>query len=410
MVRWSESGAIPMNSASTAHSVATPSGLAEGRLLSLDALRGFAMVLVILQHSYLSVAPRLMVGWRNFALWYVTHLAAIAFVSISGATFSYHLFAKEDWTVVYKKVVVRAFFFLIVVHFAINLASHYFLVSLGSSIDPNLSLFQWLVCGMPITDVIGLCLLISPALILHLNTKIRAVLVVAMLAASTLIATYWHPEDYEQRLIAEVLVGSRGEPTWFWWPLFPWLAIFVSGSFVGRALSRLRMGLTNAKDLVIALTKWGFLLFTFSIVLVLLYEVLKAVFAGESHADLLYALYPRRTTLLLPAYFAILVWLFAGLLYVNNVKKHFTRSQWMLSVIGRTSLFVFVAQYLVVEDIPAFFGFAGSLDISKSLLLFLLGSIVLWSCAYLYGRWRGWIPRGDYLKCVALIQRGFSVR
>lgn len=399
-----------MNIVGTVHSGAAPSGLAEGRLLSLDALRGFAMVLVILQHSYLSVAPRLMVGWRNFALWYVTHLAAIAFVSISGATFSYHLFAEGDWTVVYRKVVFRAIFFLIVVHFAINLASHYFLASLGPGITPNLSTFQWLVCGVPITDVIGLCLMISPVIILHLNTKIRAILVVLMLTASALIPTYWHPETYEQRMIAEAFVGSRGEPTWFWWPLFPWLAIFVCGSFVGRALSGLKTGETHVRDLVIALTKWGFLLLTCSIALILFYEALRAIYASESHADLLYALYPRRTTLLLPAYFAILVWLFAGFLYVNNVKKHFTRAQWILTVIGRTSLFVFMVQYLIVEDIPAFVGFAGSLDISSALLLFFIGSIVVWSCAYLYGRWRGWVSRGDYLKCVAFIQRGICVR
>lgn len=399
-----------MNSVGTVHSGAAPSGLAEGRLLSLDALRGFAMVLVILQHSYLSVAPRLMVGWRNFALWYVTHLAAIAFVSISGATFSYRLFAEGDWTVVYRKVVFRAILFLIVVHFAINLASHFFLVSLGPGIAANLSTFQWLVCGVPITDVIGLCLLISPVMILHLKTKIRAILVVLMLTASALIPTYWHPESYEQRLIAEALVGSRGEPTWFWWPLFPWLAIFVCGSFVGRALSGLKTGETHVRDLVIALTKWGFLLLTCSITLILFYEALRAIYASKSHADLLYALYPRRTTLLLPAYFAILVWLFAGFLYVNNVKKHFTRAQWILTVIGRTSLFVFMVQYLIVEDIPAFFGFAGSLNISSALLLFFIGSIVVWSCAYLYGRWRGWVSRGDYLKCVAFIQRGICVR
>ncbi|NLI82146.1 MAG: DUF1624 domain-containing protein [Deltaproteobacteria bacterium] len=100
--------------------------LTGNRLLSVDSLRGFAMVLVVLQHSYLSADMKAFPHLLDMLLWGVTGLAAVAFMSISGMMYSYFLFSRADGRVVYRRYVRRALFLILAAHPAINLLSYPF--------------------------------------------------------------------------------------------------------------------------------------------------------------------------------------------------------------------------------------------------------------------------------------------
>jgi len=79
------------------HQLITPTHtIGQNRILSVDVLRGIAMVLVILQHSYLSVNIKAIPPLIDFLLWNITGLAAVAFVSISGVIYSYFMYAGPD--------------------------------------------------------------------------------------------------------------------------------------------------------------------------------------------------------------------------------------------------------------------------------------------------------------------------
>jgi len=105
---------------------------------------------------------------------------------------------------------------------------------------------------------------------------------------------------------------------------------------------------------------------------------------------------PDRTTALLPAYLAILAALLAALLVYADGKGRYDRLLWALSVLGRTSLFTYVIQFVFVHSVPAWLGLKGTLDLGGTVALAAGATLLTWLCAYAYGRGRGWLGPDDY--------------
>jgi len=356
------------------------------------------MVLVILQHSYLSVNTRLIPRAADLLLWMVTQLAAVAFVSISGTMFSYFLFREPNWKVTYRRYALRAVFLILVAHPTINSARWFFRVT--DSIPP-LSFLDAIIFDIPITDMIAVCVLISPVLILRLGTELRSLVVVTLWVAAPLAVAFLTSAGPRWVIWKEVIFGAIGDPLVFWWPLTPWLAIFLTGSFAGHALVRLKLSELTADSLVRGLKKVGILLALLGMILTIGYKVLKMSYGREWNPELFGAIYPGQTTALLPGYFAVLAWLLAVLMYRIDISGRYDRFVWFLSILGRASLFTFIVQFAVVESVPALLGLKGTLGLSGFMVLFVVGLAVVWILAYGYGRMRGWFTENDYGECVA---------
>lgn len=379
------------------------------RLLAVDSLRGCAMVLVILQHCYLSANMRLIPAVVDTLLWNVTALAALAFVSISGMVYAYLLSVKGDWRLAYRRYAIRAGFLILAAHPAINLTSYYFRVA-GHGHEPLLSraLLERLLFDFPITDTIGLCLLLSPIVIIFFGPVSRVVAISAMLIASALIRAFVNPAEPHMLILKEAIFGTLGLPKVFWFPLIPWLAIFWTGSFMGQALGRLKQGKLDVSVLVKKMNKAAILLGASTVILLVGCKLLKMVFGNIWNPALLAAISADRTTTMLPGYLAVLTWFLAAFMKRIDVVGQYDRLSWLLSIPGRTSLFTFVVQFAVVESVPALLGYKGMLGLSGLLSLFFAGVLVMWFLSYGYGRLRGWIRSDDYLRQVSLVGRTHS--
>lgn len=355
------------------------------------------MVIVVAAHSYLNVNYAEIPIFLNSIMGLTFAMAAVAFVSISGAVFSYFLYAQSNWRSAYRRYAVRAFFILLLVHPIINLVSYFF--NMVHSAEPGTA-FEMLVFSFPITDTIAACILVSPVLITDLKSRTRALLITLFLAVCPFVVAFFMPAHPALLLVKESFFGTLGEPSVFWWPLLPWLGIFLAGSFVGRSLADVKSGILNLESFIRGLVKAGFALVLLSLMLTAGYKLLKLAYENSLSTNLFRALYPWQTTTLLPGYLALLAWILAGLIYRIDICGSYDRLLWFLSIGGRTSLFTFVIQFAVVESAPAALGFTGSLGFFGFLLLFFSGLTVVWFTAYSYGRARGWFTESDYAECL----------
>jgi len=370
--------------------------LGQDRIFSIDTVRGFAMVLVICQHSYLSVNQKLIAPSLNTLIWVITGFAAVAFVSISGAVYSYFLFLHSDWKAVYRRYVARAALMILVAHPVISILSYYFRMEFEPSLWLPLTISERILLNFPITDIIAICLLISPMLILRIRPVMRALLIMIMLTIAPVIVALAHPTSPVASYIIEAIFGVPGEPRFFWYPLIPWLAIFLSGSFLGREVALAKSGLLDSGTLVRRLKMAGKYLAVCCIALLTGYKLLKINFVYEWDPSFFLAIYPRQATMLLPGYFAVFTWYFVTNLERIDMKGNINRFDWLLSIFGRTSLFTFIVQFAVVESAPAFLGYTGLFGMTGFLMLFILGLTIMLALSYFYGRMRSILPHQDY--------------
>lgn len=362
------------------------------------------MVLVILQHSYLSADMKAFPHLLDMLLWGVTGLAAVAFMSISGMMYSYFLFSRADGHVVYRRYVRRALFLILAAHPAINLLSYPFRAVGHGGVPGSYSFLSSLFLDFPITDTIGACILVAPVFILCLGPPARAVTIAVMLLLTVVARAFWVPFDGQILILKEAIFGGLGLPRYFWFPLVPWLAIFLTGSFVGQALARVRQGALEASTLIHRMNRAGLGLAFLGLFLTACYKLLKISFGGACGPNVFLAAYPAQTTTLLPGYLAVLLWVFASMMQRTDVSGRYDRLMWLLSISGRTSLFTYVVQFAVVESAPALLGLKGTLGISGFLALFAIGQIIMWFLAHAYGGTRGWFPRDDYAESLKVVR------
>jgi len=199
------------------------------------------MLLVILQHSYVNVNISLIAPLFGTFIFTITSLAAVAFLSISGAILSYHLLKQPDWEKAYRRYVAQTLLLFCVGHLAINLINYPFCVIHSSRFTDPLPLLTRLFLDFPITDAIAACILISPLFIVYLTAIWRALFIVALLVVSRFIVVFVDPvSPFLVMVREEAIFGAISELRIFWSLLVPWFAVVLSGSFIGVALSPIK--------------------------------------------------------------------------------------------------------------------------------------------------------------------------
>jgi uncharacterized membrane protein len=377
----------------------------KNRLASVDTMRGTAMVLVILQHCYHLIDPLSVGSATTFILYITTKMASVAFMAVSGMMISFFMFSTADWWVVYRRFAQRALLLLLVVHFAIPLARYFLYQS-----DRTGMLIRSFFFDYQITDTIALALLAVPFAIRYMNTVSRAVLAAGLIIVTPIVIVLYQPDFFLGQALKNVLFAGLADPPSpsFGWPLAPWFAIFLCGSFMGSALSAVKSGKLETAQLVSRMRKVGVYLAILGLVLTATYMVLKVGFGAEWSIRFFNAIYPSRTTTLLPIYLAILLWMFAYLMTTIDTDGKITRLSWGLSVFGRTSLFTYVAQFVFAHSLPGFFGLRGKLNFWMFVALFVISVIGTWSLSYTYGRLRGWIKADDFKRARIRQEAGAS--
>ncbi len=365
----------------------------KNRLLSVDTMRGTAMVLVILQHCYHLIDPLSVGSATTFILYITTRMASVAFMAVSGMMISFFMFSAADWWVVYRRFARRALLLLLVVHFAIPLARYFLYQS-----DRTGMLIRSFLFDYQITDTIALALLTVPFAIRYMNTVSRAVLAAGLIILTPIVIVLYQPDFFLGQVLRNVLFAGLADPPSpsFGWPLAPWFAIFLCGTFMGSALRDVKSGKLDTATLVSKMRRVGLYLAILGLILTAIYRVLKVEFGAEWGIGLFTAIYPSRTTSLLPVYLAILLWIFAYLMTRIDLGGRMTRLSWGLSVFGRTSLFTYVTQFVFAHSLPGLFGLRGQLNFWMFLALFAISVVATWSLSYTYGRLRGWIAPDDF--------------
>jgi uncharacterized membrane protein len=132
------------------------------------------------------------------------------------------------------------------------------------------------------------------------------------------------------------------------------------------------------------------------VVLFAAFEVLKSTnpFSWDDHTFIL--LYPARTTFMLPFYIGMILGLVAFLITSVEGNKTYNRAYWYLSIFGRTSLFAFVTQFVILWTIPALLGLKAKLGLTELVVVFAAATLACWGLSYGYARLRGRAEKNDY--------------
>jgi len=367
----------------------------KSRILSVDSMRGVAMILVIMQHAYHLIDPSEVTGIADYAIYGITKMASVGFMAISGMMIGYFLFYRPDWKRVQVRFAKRAAFLILFAHPAIALIRYYYVET-----DRMQHFLNGLYLEYQITDTIALSLLIAPLLLLHLKPAVRIALIIVALIATPLISAYFQPASGILLTLKIALFGEIGHESnlLVTWPLVPWLAIFLSGGIIGEMLASVRKGKLTISALVYRMQKSAVILAVVGMVLTLGYKLLKMQFGDIWNPHLFEVIYPSRTTSFLPIYLAVLLTVFSLLMVRIDSRHKYDRAAWFASIFGRTSLFTYVTQFAVVHTAPALLGLRGHLNLWQYAVLFVVGVFVTWIMSYTYGRLRGWITVDDYAR------------
>ncbi len=368
----------------------------------MDALRGFAMVLVIFQHPYHLVDPS-EASWALDRLFYLpTQMAPVAFVCISGMMLGYFLDVGRPLGEIVRRSAQRAAMLLLVAHPAIDFARYF-----NADGDPMATFQRRLFHEVLITDTIAACLLLTPPLLRALSARGVVGLSVALLCATPPLVALWQPRSPAAQASQAFLFGSQASapPLDVTWPLVPWLGIFLLGSLVGRAVARAGAGAIPLPSLARDLRRVALLLVGVGVALVGGFKLFRVAFPSVLPPALVVALLPSGSTSLLPVYLGILTGCLAYLLWQIDLRGRYDRLAWVLSVFGRTSLFTYVVQFLFAQSLPAFLGLRGRLDAAGVLGFFAFAVSATWVVAYSYARARGWVAPDDYRRLAAVDTR-----
>jgi len=363
-----------------------------GRLRSIDAVRGIAMVLVIAAHSFLVCNPQKFSEFFLSGLWLLTQSASIAFMFVSGMIMTYLMLTGDQSPRSTWRFFRRGLFLIVVIHPVLRLVTFAFS-------NTNQDFFHNMLFDHPITDTIGFCLIVAPLSVRIFKPSYRLILIILMLFGAFGTKLWWHPESGLAMVLKVVLFGTDpdSETTLaVGWPVIPWLAIFLCGSFVGETYTAMRKNQIVANDAFLRFRKGALLLLSVGIALAMIYFTLKRLNPFAWNPATFLSLYPSRTGTLLPFYLGLILVVIAFLVKYVDCKGKYNIALWTLSIFGRNSLFTFVTQFVVVWTIPALLGLKGTLGHVGYAALLAIGLLLIWTSAYVYGRLRNRITANDY--------------
>jgi uncharacterized membrane protein len=228
-----------------------PSGSATharpARLEVLDSTRGIAMLFVCLSHFTWAASETLGPSRLFGSLMTISMVASPTFLLVSGITLGYvHRQTPGSYGHFKAKLRERGILLLTVAHWAMVPSFFYMAPRAHEALRV-----------LPITDTIGVCLLIGPLLVERVTRRARGVIAAGLLALTwTVILTLpLHPTE-ATRIVEGALFGAGNNPWWFYsFPVVPWFAVYLLGSVIGEKISfRLQ---AERRDFSWTFVKWA---------------------------------------------------------------------------------------------------------------------------------------------------------
>jgi uncharacterized membrane protein len=200
-----------------------------GRLLAVDAMRGTVMLLVFLSHFADGYLYRLGADAEHLRerLNLLTRMASPGFMLISGLMLGLlYARAPERFGTLKLQLQRRGLFLLTVGHVLIVPTCRFW------ADEP-----WYLLRVLPVTDTIGLALLVGPSLVTRLGGQARAMLGLGLFAVSWLLSLEWWPHSLAAETFKEVLFGQQHLTVLVsGFPTIPWLGFYLVGSLFGEWL------------------------------------------------------------------------------------------------------------------------------------------------------------------------------
>ena len=349
------------------HSNAQPSPARPQRLASLDWMRGFVMILMIIDHASMAFngsrlaidsAGMYVIGTTlpldQFLTRWISHICAPTFVFLAGTALALSVErrlsrGKSSWSID-RDILIRGLFIALLDPTLISLGSGLFTFQVLYAIGVAMMLL------VPLRRLPGWLLL---------------TLSLAWMACGELItALFWNPEAGLRSVVAALTVGIYFQPDLkIVYPLFPWLAIMVLGWVFGQYLARYRSGVQVLVSPIRLLCGTG-------LILLGIFALVRGtndygnMFLLRQDGSLVQWLFVSKYPPSLSFMSLELGLMFLCLALFMAVENKITvRRNGPLLVFGQTALFFYLVHRLVLEGIAHWLDYRGFGDLEETYII-----------------------------------------
>ena len=343
---------------------------APGRIGAIDLTRGVLMILIVCAHATFVVEPG-----HPWMMQATRHLLSgtVGFTTVSGMLVGWFALHKRDrWERVTARYRLQAIRLLLIAH---PLMSAALLIAYRDSVT------QHGLRTLFITDTLAVLFLFVVPLVPRTSTRTRLIAGLVMVIADAFFDLWTAPAPL--RVVYEILCGvdpTRPHVLVSDYALLPLCGMFLVGTCLGELYARA----TDAVAIEKRLSRIAAWLSALGGVLVGAWLAARQT----GHPELARLLYPDFETTLYPIYVSWTLVIFAQALRAP-LDHPIARA---VVLLGKTSLFVYVAQYYIVETIPAVLGWRFALSpwlwpvvCAASIALLIPGAKL----------WRAWRDRVD---------------
>jgi hypothetical protein len=374
----------PVGSAARAHAalaapaIAAPARAISRRISALDVARGWLMIAILVGHVTINLNSSSLSRITVMALGPIFRLGTIGFAIVSGILLGSFIATRPDLRRIFACYRQQGIRLLFVVHPILALA-------LWGPLGKGTSLPEFMFGRWYITDTLALFFIALVPLLPRLSPTRRLVIGVALMVLARPLSYQLGLESRGLQLLQDVLFGTETRGSHVLLDTYGVTqigGIFLIGSHMGH-----HFGLSNQRGelgqfarrllrVVVPLTLG-------SVVLVGAWAVIKWGPLAPGHPYLRFVLYPDRFLSLLPVCIAALIALIA-LICIRFETRAPGRMARVCFIFGKTSLFTYVIQYLLVQTLPYSLGLKGSMSVITC------GVWTLAACAVAYGAASVW--------------------
>ncbi|MCE9580291.1 MAG: OpgC domain-containing protein [Deltaproteobacteria bacterium] len=340
----------------------TPPASPVARVGAVDFARGALMLAIVAGHALTNLAPE----HHGFALGINYFLSGtVGFVTVSGLLVGWFTIVKRDR---YDRIAARyrlqAGRLLLIAHPLLALI----LFLPHAPVDT--SFLRFATRTLFVTDTLAVLFFVLVPLAIRIPARARLAIGIAFFLINS-IANLVHPVGRATALLHDLFDGvdpNHRHVLFSDYGFLPITGMFLIGSWIGDRLASAQLA-GRERAFLLRLVGIAAGLFVLSAAMI---GVWAAVHHGIHH-DVARLLYPDYENTLYPAYLA-------GTLLLLAIASRLDLSHPVpraITLIGKTSLFVYVAQYVLVQLLPYLFGWQGALEPFGWLALTLVASVAL---------------------------------
>jgi uncharacterized membrane protein len=336
------------------------------RVLSIDVMRGFLMVLIMAGHGLILLDDSPASQGFKIVMTRLVNLATPAFTLVSGMLFGYFEITRRDIGAIKRQYFKRGLQLLTVAHLFIAIG----LFPLRKGMPFLEAYFSYWY----ITDTLGLLFISVPFLITKRTPGLRLGIGIALLAFSRLFFILLPAQSNVGLIFKEFLFGVDSTGVHLLsdvYPLIPLSGLFLLGTVVGNRFAR-SMTEKKASAFIRSSRRLVVPLIGLSFLLIVLWGVAKFHLFGIEGSFIRTLFFPDKLYSLLPFYIALFFLL--AIFYIDRleIRERVGPVDRLFLLFGRTSLFTYVIHYFIVQTLPYFLGWQGALNIPLMVLYMIL--------------------------------------